>query len=648
MKKFSLITLSLMFAGMALAQKGGDLIFTVGNDSIWGAEFERVYSKNNKVDVNKPTEKDLQEYLDLYVKFKLKVKEAYALQMDTNTDYIKELAGYRKQLAQPYLTDQEITESLMEQAYSRMENEVRASNLMVHVSLSASPGDTLKAFNRIQKWRKMIVEGGYDFNKLAQDSSTDLSAKNNKGDLGYFTAFNMIYAFENQAYNNPVGGVSQAFRTQYGYHLLKVNDKRRSRGEVKVAHILIRVNNEGENETKKEKIDAIYKLLEDGGDWNDLVQRYTEDFGSRNRAGEINWIKSVGGGIPQEFKEVAFRLRNDNSYSKPVKTDMGWHIVKRLEHRPIKEYKELKQWLKFKINKDQRGKLSKNVMLVKLKRNNGFKEFSENLKWVEANMDSSVLENTWVPGEKFKRSDALFVIGEKTYTIDQFSQYMYTLQKSYGATSVPNFVQSAYGRYVEEMNISYEENVLEDKYPDFKYLMQEYRDGILLFELTNDMVWNKATEDTLGLQKFFTENQQNYMWKERLEGVKYTCSDEKIYKKVRKYVSKGKSEAFLIEKFNADNALALSTESILIERGSNELYDQIDWKKGIFDIKDDSGNQVFLKVNSVKDETPKEMNETLGAVISDYQDYLEKRWIASLTKKYPVSLNEGALKTLFQ
>ena len=648
MKRLSVIIFLLGCGLTTMAQKGGELIFTVGGDSVWGAEFERVYSKNNKVDQKKPTIAELEEYRDLYVKFKLKVKEAYRLQMDTNPAYVKELAGYRKQLAQPYLTDQEVTEGLMKEAYSRLEAEVRASNLMVHVALSASPADTLKAYNRIQNWRKMIVEDGVDFNQLAQDSSTDLSAKNNKGDLGFFTAFNMIYPFENHAYNTKLGGVSPVFRTQYGYHLLKLNDKRRSRGEIKVAHILIRVNNETEYDEKKTKIDAIYKLLEEGGEWNDMVQQYTEDFGSRNRAGELNWLKSVGGGIPLAFKEAAFGLKKDGHYSAPVKTEMGWHIIKRLEHRPLKSYDELKQWLKFKINKDQRGTLNKDVMLVKLKKSNNFTEYKQSFEWVEKNMDDRILEATWVIEDKFKNDNSLFTIGKKIYTIHDFAKYMFDLQTQFGATSLSNFIHSAYVRYTEEANFAYEESVLEEKYPDFRYLMQEYRDGILLFELTNKMVWNKATEDTTGLQNYFNEHQKNYMWKERLVATKYTCSEPSVYKKLKKYAAKGKSSDYILQKLNADNPLAVKIESVLAEKGSNKAYDAVKWEKGIVELNEDSKNQVFLKIESVMEPTAKEMNETLGAVISDYQDHLEKEWIASLKERYPVTINKGALSTLFQ
>jgi len=648
MKKLSLIILLAACFTSAFSQKGGALIFTVGQDSVWAAEFERVYSKNNKVEQKKPTQQELEEYQDLYIKFKLKVKEAYRLQMDTNKDYIKELAGYRKQLAQPYLTDQQVTETLMKEAYSRLENEVRASNLMVHVSYSAPPADTLAALRRIQNWQKLIASGAYDFNQLAQDSSTDRSAKTNRGDLGYFAAFDMIYEFENPAYKTKVGGVSEIFRTQYGYHLLKVNDKRPSRGEVKVAHILIRVNNEEEYDIKKERIDAIYKLLQEGGDWNELVQQHTEDFGSRKREGELNWLKSVGGGIPAEFKEAAFALENDGDYSAPIKTEMGWHIVKRVEHRPLKSYDQLKQWLKFKINKDQRGKLNKDAMLGKLKTTNNFTEIKGKLDWVTSQVDSNIMRSSWTIPESLKTEDVLFTIAEKPYSVHDFCKFMMELQTQFVATSIENFTGSAYIRYVEQSNFAYEESVLEEKYPEFKYLMQEYRDGILLFELTNNMVWNKATEDTIGLEKFFQSNQSNYMWEERLVGKKYICSDPAAFKKLKKYVSKGKDDAFITSKLNAKNPLAVKIETVLVEKGKNEEYDKVSWTPGVVEMASDSKNKVLLKVDSVMERTPKEMKETLGIVISDYQDFLEDEWIESLKKRYPVKVNEGALNTLFQ
>ncbi len=645
-KKISL-TVLLFTASMAFAQKGGPAVFSVDGDTVWGAEFERVFSKNDKTPDEKPTMQELEEYLDLYVRFKLKVKEAYDLGMDTNRSFQQELAGYRKQLAQPYLTDKSITERLIEEAYERMGYEVEASNLMIHLSPAASPADTLRAWNRINNWRDLILSEKYSFERVTRDSSTDDHGRKNEGRLGYFTAFSMIYPFENQAYNTKVGEISEAFRTQYGYHIVKVTDKRKSRGDLKVAHILIRVNNDSEYEKNKPRIDAIYDRLKKGESFATLVKDFSEDFATRESGGQLNWIKSVGGGVPKDFKEAAYALK-DGAYSSPVKTELGWHIIKRIEEKEMPKLDEVRETIKYKIGRDSRSELNKEAVLKRVKTENNYALNTSNWKSYKATItDTSFLYN-WNPTMAQKSQTPIFTIGEKNYTFGDFSTYLKQSDARKPNQNTGSFADDMLAKYVDEMNLEYEESILESKYDDFKYLMQEYRDGILLFELSNKTVWNKASEDTTGLQNFYEEHKTDYVWKERVETKSYVCSSKKSAKMVKKLLKRDSSDKAILNTVNKSDALGVNIVYKTYERGQNEDIDKLKWTKSLHKIKEEgTNNTIFIKMGTILLPGQKELNETLGPVTSDYQKHLENQWIERLKDTYEVNIFDGALDQLF-
>lgn len=643
-----LILLFIVFnASVSFAQKGGPAIFSVAGDTVWGAEFERVFSKNDKTPDLKPSLSELEEYLDLYVRFKLKVKEAYMLGMDTNQVFIKELAGYRKQLAQPYLTDKTVTDNLVQEAFERMKTEVEASNLMIHLSPAASPEDTLAAWNRINNWSRLISSGAMSFEQITRDSSTDDHGRKNEGRLGYFTAFSMIYPFENKAYSTKVGDISTPFRTQFGYHILKATDKRPSRGELKVAHILIRINNDSEYETNKPRIDAIYERLKKGEDFKTLVLDFSEDFNTRESGGQLNWLKSIGGTVPKEFKETAYGLKN-GAYSKPVKTELGWHIIKRIEQKHDTEFAEVKESIKFKIGRDSRSELNKEAVLKRIKVENNYTPSSENLTLYLGSLNDTSLLYNWVPANFHTSNTNLFTIGANSYTFGDFTKYLRSAPARKPNQEVKGFVKDALTKYSNNKNFEYEENILETKYDAFKYLMQEYRDGILLFELSNKTVWNKATEDTAGLRVFFKDARDNYVWKPRAVTKSYVCSSKKYAKTVKKFLKKDSSDKAILTEVNKEDALGVNIVYKTYESGQTDNIDNLDWNKPVHKIKDKSTNNiVFIKITEVLPSARKELKETLGPVTSDYQKYLEERWIETLKKKYPVNINDGVLPQLF-
>ncbi|MFL5752939.1 MAG: peptidylprolyl isomerase, partial [Bacteroidia bacterium] len=516
---------TIAFAQTSSAISTDPVIMTIDGKPISKSEFENVYKKNNGKDMASD-KKSVKEYLELFTNFKLKVKEAEAMGLDTAKSFKDELAGYRKQLAAPYLTDKNVNEGLVTEAYERMKWEVRASHILIKCAEDALPKDTLAAYNRIMEYRKRAVKGE-DFAKLAKESANegDPSAKDNAGDLGYFTALQMVYPFENMAFNTKPGEISMPVRTRFGYHIIKVMDKRPSQGEILVAHIMIRLSKEMKSEDSanaKKKVFEIYDKLKKGEKFEDLASQFSEDKQSAPRGGQLSWFGA--GKMPVvEFETTAFALKNNEDYSAPFMTRYGWHIVKRLDKKGLADFDAMKVELKQKVSKDSRSSAGRSALIARIKKENKFTE-TRNLKKkpatfpaldeIVSTIDSSYFKGKWSVDKAAKLDKEMFSLAGKKYTQNDFAKYLESHQtRRLIITDAKAYViEQQYKNFVDEACIAYEESMLESKYPDFKNLLQEYRDGILLFELTDRKVWSKAVKDTSGLKEFYEKNKNNYLW----------------------------------------------------------------------------------------------------------------------------------------
>lgn len=622
-------------------------IFTFGTDTVKRVEFERLLSKNRR-DKGAPTEAEITEYLELYQNFKMKVKEAMLLKLDTLPTFKTELAGYRKQLANPYLTDKKVTEGLISEAYKRMLEEIKASHILINCSESASAKDTLEAYNKIMDLRKRILKGE-SFDSVAYKHSEDPSAQRNLGNLGWFTSFYMIYSFESQAYATPKGQVSMPFRTRFGYHIVKVTDRRPARGDVKVGHIMIQTGPSASTETvaeAKSKIDSVYQKLLKGESFTDLVKQYSQDQNSLQNGGVINAVGSLSN-FPDVFKELAFSTPVGD-VTKPFQSEYGWHILKVLDKKPIPEQKELEDMIKSKINRDSRSESSKWVVAQRIKRENRYKEYPDHIKTLVAGIDTSFLSGTWVPDHSRFNEKPVISINDKMYSMMDFVNYLRVMQEPQKGGSVAMVVNTLLKKFSDEKALEYEESILESKYEDFRNLMQEYHDGILLFDLTDKKVWNKAVTDSTGLEQFHEQNKTKYMWKERLSLTTVTCLDEKTKKDAMKLATAGKSQADIKAKLNKKIQGSVTFADSKHEKGENPAFDKLWDQKGVVDMPGDNNILKFYIVNGVVGPEPKSTKEARGAVTADYQAYLEKAWIAELRAKYPVTVNEPALNTLFK
>ncbi len=634
------VGLSIMLAAFVLISSAQDVL-TIADDNISLKEFKNVFYKNNhNADIS---EDYLNEYMELFVKFKLKVREAQELGLDTMTSYVNELDGYRKQLAKPYLKNEEFDENMLTEAYERISFDVNASHILIAVDEKATDDEVKVAEQKAITIKKDIIDGKLSFGDAAKLNSDDKSAVSNMGKLGFFTAFMMVYDFETAAYNTKIGEISNPVRTKYGFHLIKVNDKRKAVGQVKVAHIMFKTGlgaDENKLNQANEKINKALQLLNKGEDFADVAERFSEDRSTAVKGGELPAF-GVGKMVP-EFENNAFELKSIGDISVPFRTEYGWHIIKLIGKEEMLSFDELKVELKRKIEKDSRGDLSKKALYEKL--NDTYKVINKPAVYASFRKGAvnSVASATF---EKVNNNQTLATIDGKSVSVNKFSEYILAYQ------SLGSDIDDMYIDFVNEELLAYEESKLEEKYPDYKALLQEYREGILLFDLTNKKVWAKAVEDTLGLQAFYDANKSNYTWGKRLDATIYSCIDLTTAKKVKREIYKKNrgtiTNADILVKINKDDALSLQIESNKFVKGANKNVDAIKWKTGISkDIVLENGSYIIIDVHEVLESGAKELSESRGKVISDYQTALENDWIASLKAKYAVTIHTEVLHSL--
>ncbi len=624
---FFLLLIILVSVTNAYSQPDETLI-TIGDTKISKGEFERIYKKNNNNLYNAADKKTPGEYLDLFIDFKLKVIEAMQLKMDTNPVFRVELAGYRKELAAPYLTDVKYNEQMVRDLYNRTTKEVNASHILLMVPQNATPGQEEELLDKIKKIREEIV-AGKDFNEAAAEYSEDPSAQTNKGSLGYFTAFQMVVPFENAAFATPSGEISQPVRSSFGYHLLKVHDIRENQGEILVAHIMKMFPQDVTPEVKsklKVQIDSVYLELKNGADFAELAKIKSDDKRSAIQGGEMPWF-SAGMMIP-EFASPAFAIKNKGEFTEPVESAFGYHIIKKLDTRPVPSFEESKTELETRIKQDpERSIQSKQVFIDKLKTAYNYIENKEGLnKLVTINSNDTL----GIPDIE------LFRIDNKSFTLEQFRSFLKT------ASTEPAPVLSYFENWVEQEITALEDSKLEEKYPDFRYLYQEYHDGILLFNISEEKIWNFAAQDSAGLEGFYKKNTGKYRWEARFKGMVVTCKDKATREEADKYLEAGVTVQEISGILNkTENVFSVSEGAW--ENGSNPVVDYYVWN-GPEPANFDSG-LTFIRGDKIPAEA-KTLNEARGLYISDYQKFLEEKWLSELRAKYKIKVNKKLLKTI--
>jgi peptidyl-prolyl cis-trans isomerase SurA len=651
MRKILSLSVVLFLCVKLFAQTADQVLLTIDNKPVTIGEFERIYKKNSNIESSE--KKSITEYLDLFINFKLKVIEAENIGLDTNKAFKTELEGYRKQLAKPYLTDKETDEKILKEAYDRMLWDIRAGHILVKVDEEALPKDTLEAYNKAMKIRKRIL-AGEAFDVVAKELSDDPSAKTNGGDLGYFTAFQMVYSFESAAYKLNSGDVSMPVRTKFGYHILKISDKRKAKGQLKVAHIMKTTKNSTPEleASAKNEIYEIYGKIKEGQNFEELAKSSSDDKGSAVQGGVLPMF-GTGRMVP-EFEQASFALENIGDISQPVKTSFGWHIIKLIEVKPIGTYDEVKGDIKANVVKDSRSEMSRKSLVAELKKEYNYIENKNNLVAINKMVDKTIFEGTWKKSETVKLDNEIFSFANQKITQLDFVSFIEKNQKKTKEIKIEEHITNLYNQFTENTILAYEESILDKKYPEYNYLIKEYHDGILLFELTDKLVWSKASKDTLGLEKFHKENEKNYMWGTRVDATIYDCPNLMIAEKAKplaeKRISKGYTAEVMAAKFlkitNNRDSLTIKINDNIYSKGDNKKIDAVDWTVGVKNVDTENGKNYFVAINKIVEPTPKTLKEAKGIVTADYQTYLEKEWIKSLREKYKVTVNQDVLSTV--
>lgn len=657
MKKL-LVLLAVMTPALLFAQgwKSKTLV-TIGDKNISAGEFMEVYEKNN-VKSEVIDKKDVDEYLDMFINFKLKVTEAESLKMDTLPKFIKEYDGYRKQLAKPYFSNEAATEKLVEEAYERMQWDVNASHILIRCDIhtNATPADTLKAYNKALELRKRILKGE-DFGDVAFEASNDPSArdttvngrfyKGNRGNLGYFTVFDMVYPFESGAYNTKEGELSMPVRSDFGYHIIKVNSKTPACGTIKAAHIFLIVDEKDPEKTDslvRAKAYNIYNEIDkDGKNWDLMVKKYSDDKGSVQHGGMLTPFK-VNQIVPEFI--AAVKELDVNEFSEPVKTSYGYHIIKLVGKSGVKSFEDEKENITKRVEKDARAKVSDEAVLKRLKKENKFKENTKVKDAFIATIDSTLKEGNYVVAEGVDTNKTLFKLMKKEYKISDFIEFIKKNESKQPFMSEMAYAYQLYDEFVKESVFAYEDAHLEEKYPDFKLLVQEYHDGILLFDLMDKVVWKKAEVDTAGIRTFYEENKNDYMWGDRVKTIIINVNNADNVARAEEIARQDLSFDSIRAIVKAESLKGVTVKSPYFQKGDNVDIDETEWVAGTVRVVPSTVDNTtkIIKILEVREPEPKTYREARGVIISAYQAKLEEEWLNELKAKYPVTVNEKILE----
>lgn len=642
-KSLFIIAISTWGTLVSQAQSQDKVLFTLDDTPYYSEEFKRIYSKNLDL-IKDNAQRDVNQYLDLYVLYKLKVAKAYELKLDENPEYKRELKSNRDQLAERYLTDEKITEELVLEAYQRSLKEINADHILFLTNSFAKPADTLKAYNKAMHVRNEIIAGA-NFNEMAKKYSEDPSAKENGGELGYFSVFKMVYPFESGAYNTAVGSVSMPIRSQFGYHLIKVNGIRENRGEVSIAHLMLLKSNDNkaaENKLVEAKINEIATELKNGADFDDMVRQYSQDVNTAKFGGILQRFGAGGMNSP-EFEEAAFSLKKTGELSMPVQTSYGWHLLKLIQKHPVATFEETKVALENRVQRDSRSRVIDEQLLKKIKSRYNLVVDHKLKKQMASLINSSFYNNQWtLPTDYNKYEKPLFTIdNNKVISGLDFLKYIEKNQQAYkGVQPLSKAVDLAYDKYLDSELKSYYIANLEKEFPEFDYTVKEYREGLLLFDLMDKEIWAKSQADTLGYTAYYESNKSSYIKKARVDMVVYAFPNAKQAKKAWKKWKK-KSE------FRIDKSTDVSVSEGVFDWDSPVVEAKgIVLQEGVY-LNEKQPEEVIV-VKSIVPEEVKALSEVRAQVVQEYQEVFEKEWVNSLKRQKQLQVDQAVLDAVKQ
>ena len=660
MKKQILSFVSILFSTLLIAQNNtanDPVIMTVNGKDVKKSEFEYIYQKNNTDDVI--DKKSLDEYVELFKNFKLKVTEAESLGMDTLSEFRSELNEYKTELLKSY-ENILLNEDLVRRAYDRLKEGVEVAHILVTYNgedfdqqnfekMRVYPEDTLTAYKKAMQIRKRLQLRSEDFGKVALEVSKDKHSLegDTPGYLGWFTALRLMPDLEDGVYETPVGEISMPVRTQFGYHLIKVLKRQPNSGELRTAHILVECPKDADVvrvSDAEQKVSEIYAKIKQGGDFGALAKEYSDDKGSGARDGELPWFGY--GRMVKEFETAAFELEEIGMISPPVRSQFGFHIIKLLEKRDIAPLDEKRGEIISILSRNGRHVELVEPRLEGMKQENGFSMNNDALGELQRAANTIHPSSEAFLSKFENNTNTLFLTGSTPYTIAQFIHFIKENEAPTLVVSTDLLNERLKGFQLDCLTKETQLQ-LEVRNPEFRNLLQEYRDGILLYNIMNQEVWDKANVDTDGIKAFFEQRKNDYAWAEpHYKGYIVLCKDSKVRKKMQKEISKmtpDQAADFLIQNYNVGDVSHVQLEKGLFVKGNNPFIDEAVFKTGKAQCPE--GYSDFFVIGNLLN-VPDSYADVRGLVVTDYQAYLEKEWNAYLNKKYKVVINKDIVNTI--
>ena len=627
------------------AQNKKNILLTINSNPVYSSDFTKVFNKNLDLVVEE-SQKNVAGYLDLFIDYKLKITEAYAQGLDKNQQYIKEFKKYEDQLAKKYIYDKRIVSKLVEEAYDRSLEEINAEHILVLSNLNDSPNDTLKAYNKIKEAHIKALKGE-NFTSLVIEYSEEPGAKKSKGKLGYFTAFQMVYPFENTAYNTNVGEISEITRTSFGYHIIKINDRRKKKPKINVSHIMIFSNNDKKAEDPEERINELYAMIMQGEPFENIAKQFSEDKNTGVKGGQL---KTFGPGDLKapKFENAAYSIKNEGEIIAPIQSAFGWHIIRLNEKFSIPSFEEQKDDIEKKVKGGARALIVTQAINNKIIKKYGFKEGESYISYFNNYVNDSILSRKWTYSSiPLTENQILFTIGDHDVTYTDYAEYLRDNQKTIKKyANKESLLIDMYVRFKNETLKNYFKERLEVENKEYATIINDYRNGLLVYDVMNKNIWQIAKIDSTGLKNYYEKTKNNYNWKKRLDVDIYSSSDEITTKQVQTLLMRGEESATIKKQINSDGKINIIAVSDVFEIDQSELPEGLIPVKGVSDIKLNDGFYVVVNIKEVIEPTLKEFDEVRGTVISDFQTEIEKKWMQSLRDKYEVKINNKSLKKL--
>ncbi len=627
------------------AQNKKNVLLTINSNPVYSSDFTKVFNKNLDLVVEE-SQKNVAGYLDLFIDYKLKITEAYAQELDKNQQYIKEFKKYEDQLAKKYIYDKRVVSKLVEEAYDRSLEEINAEHILVLSNLNDSPNDTLKAYNKIKEAHVKALKGE-NFTSLVIEYSEEPGAKKSKGKLGYFTAFQMVYPFENTAYNTKVGEISQITRTSFGYHIIKINDRRKKKPKINVSHIMIFSNKDKKAEDPEERINELYAMIMQGEPFEKIAKQFSEDKNTGVKGGQL---KTFGPGDLKapKFENAAYSIKNEGEIIAPIQSAFGWHIIRLNEKFSIPSFEEQKDDIEKKVKGGARALVVTQAINKKIIKKYGFKEGESYISYFNNFVNDSILSRKWTYSSiPLTENQILFTIGDHDVTYTDYAEYLRDNQKTIKKyINKESLLIDMYVKFKNETLKNYFKERLEVENTEYATIINDYRNGLLVYDVMNKNIWQIAKTDSTGLKDYYEKTKNNYKWKKRLDVDIYSSSDEITTKQVQTLLMRGEESATIKKQINSDGKINVITVSDVFEIDQSELPEDLIPEKGVSDIKLNDGFYVVVNIKEVIEPTLKEFDEVRGTVISDFQTEIEKKWMQSLRDKYEVKINNKSLKKL--